>query len=164
MRDVLLQQRDSRQARISLGRFATEKAVELEFKAVQDLYAALARLANAHEACRPTFESVPANETLQEREERMLKDAIALQTALADTQRLLDTVRLFIPDELHDVISESMRPAHKEIVDISVYRDDRFTPAGYLRASDIREQGYKVRFAAEKALRERLEELKRLPD
>jgi hypothetical protein len=164
IRNSLVQQRDSRQARIGLGRFATERALELEFKAVADVYAALARLRDAHDSCRPMFGFAPVGETAEEREERYNKGASALWEAFANAQRLVDTVKLFIPEALCKVIQASMEPAHNKLVDISVYTEDRFTTGGMVRALKIRENGKEVRIQAEKALRDRLEELKRLPD
>jgi hypothetical protein len=162
-RDELNQKRDSRQAKIGQSNYATQKALEIEFKSVQDMYAVLARLRLAMDACRPFSGRVPANETPEQEHDRLMNPVWELIRSRDDLLRLIRTTKLFYPDSIYESVDACLAPADVEIH--SIFSDGApFSISGYLAAQKNREAFYPLGRRAENSLRERLDELKRLPE
>jgi hypothetical protein len=162
-RDELNQKRDSRQALIGQSNYATQKALEIEFKCIQDIYAGIAELQIGMDNCRPFMTHTPASESQEERFDRMMKPIHELNKARNDMLHLIATTRLFYPENIYDAAAACLKPVTSELLDFKTF-EDSFTPAGILRAQDNREAFYPLATHADRLLRQRLDELKRLPD
>lgn len=161
VRHAFNKERDSRQALIGQSNYATQKALEIEFQAIQDLYAGLARLRVAMDNCRPWVDRVPLNETPEQKNARMTKPAKEVNDARYDLVLLMAKTKLFYPESVYEAIAACLPPATREVLDI--LKSDAFDGSGFSRAQDNREAFYPLETRAGMLLRQRLNELKRLP-
>lgn len=163
LKDELNQKRDSRQALISHSNYATEKSLELEFKAIEDIFAGIARLEIGMSNCRPRFDPSHPDEDAGIKRKRMMKPARELNNARNDFLRLIATTRLFYPESLYEAARACLQPVDDELVQIFVFEDDPFSSAGIEQADKNREQFYPRATQLSVLLRQRLAELKQLP-
>lgn len=113
--------------------------------------------------CRPFYDRIPANETPDQKNERMSKPATELEKARYEMLCLVETTKLFYPEAIFEAVVACLPPITAEIVDI-VSSEDAFLVGGHLRAQRNRESFSPLARRASNLLRERLDELKRLPD
>lgn len=163
LKDALGQRRDSRQALIAQSNYATQKALELEFKAIQDIYEALGELDIALANWLPYNQVVKANETMEEMQERMSRTAQPLGTARDNTLRLITVTKLFYPLSIYEAVEACLQPVTAELFNIIRFRNDDLSES-IERAEANRDRFSPLATHARSLLRQRLEELKRLPD
>jgi hypothetical protein len=161
-RDELNQKRDSRQALISQSNYATQKSLELEFKAIQDIYEALGELDIAFSNWLPYNQIVPLNETTEQMRERMFHMAKPLGEARNKTLRLTIVTKLFYPQAVCAAVQSCLDPVTAELFNLRS-RNENLGEA-IERAQSNRDRFHPIAAHARKLLRERLDELKRLPD
>jgi hypothetical protein len=155
-------ERDSRQAQIDRSNYATQRALEIELKAIQDMYAGIARLRLAMESSRHPNPRIRPT-TPQEQIEILPGHTRELDKASGDMLRLIMTTRLFYPGELFEAAVACLKPVTDEVVDIQTHKDYG-SPEWLDRARQNREAFYPLEERAGNLLRERLEEFKRPPE
>jgi hypothetical protein len=164
-RDRFNQRRDTRQARITHSNYATQKAVELEFQAIVDLHAGIARLTLAMDNCRPFSGFSPSGETEREPRARLIEPVNRLAGARNDFLTLLANTELFCPQFVHDAAKNCLRPVWLEVLQVFASGDhDPFSPIGFLQSQKNKEQYGPLARTAKNALQTRMEQLKRLPE
>jgi hypothetical protein len=156
-------ERDSRQAQIDRSTYVAQKTLEIEFKALQDIYAGIAELQIAMDNCRPYMTQVPASESPEERVDRLMKPVQQLNKARNEMLHLIATTRLFYPQNIYEAAAECLKPVTRELLDFKTF-EDSFTPKGVERAQQNRELFYPLATNVDRLLRLRLDELKQLPD
>jgi hypothetical protein len=162
VRHAFNKERDSRQAQIDRSTYATQRALEIEFKAIQDMYAGIARLTMAMESSRP-FNQILLPSSKEGMIEMRVSHTSELDKASGDLLRLISTARLFYPSNLFEAAMACMSPVERELVDVYTHKDFD-SPEALDRARQNREAFYPLATRAGNLLRERLEELKRPPE
>ena len=93
-----------------------------------------------------------------------MKPALELQSARNDFLILIATTKLFYPESIHEAARACLPPITDELLQIFAFEDNPFSAAGFSQAQHNREEFYPRAIQAENLLRDRLEQLKRLPD
>jgi hypothetical protein len=162
VRHAFNKERDSRQAQIDRSTYATQRALEVEFKAIQDMYAGIARLTMAMESSRP-FNQILLPSSKEGMIEMRVSHTSALDKASSDLLRFISTTRLFYPSNLFQAAMACLSPVERELVDVYTHKDFD-SPEALDRARQNREAFYPLATQAGHLLRGRLEELKRPPE
>jgi len=117
VKDELTQKRDSRQALINQSNYATQRALEIEFKAIQDIYAGIAELQIAMDNCRPYMTEATVSESPEERFERLTKPVMALNKSRNSMLHMIAITKLFYPENIYEAATACLTPVTRELVD-----------------------------------------------
>jgi hypothetical protein len=162
LKDELEKKRDSRQALITQSNYATQKALEIEFKVIQDLQSRMVRLQGVIHDWEPYG-------TGRESDVRggspSSSGALArpLDSAREDLLRLCREMKPFFPEPIFDAITACLGPVQDEFVNILTWDRNRMTEA-VSRSLTNRNQFEPLAAEANKLMRERLAFLQRIPE
>jgi hypothetical protein len=168
LKDELGQKRDLRQALIERGTLATQKALEFEFKVIQDLQSGIVRLHELMSDWGPYMEPDFVNDTKWTKLVRMIEHAKPLQTAHDDLLRVCKEMKPFYPESIYEAVEKCLQMAREEIHNLHtceiVTTDSETFREVTQRAQENRNAFEPLSAVAYNLMREHLASLRRMPD
>jgi hypothetical protein len=168
LKDELGKKRDSRQALITQSTLATQKALEIEFKVIQDLQSGIVRLHDLMFDWGPYMEPDLPDDTQWTKLARMIEHAKPLEKAHDDLLRVGREMKPFFPESIYEAVERCLHSSRAEISNIVaveiVTGDGANMREATRRAQENRNEFEPLAAAANNLMRERLAVLKRIPD
>jgi hypothetical protein len=163
MKDELNQRRDSRQALIGVSALAMGKAFEIEFQAINDIDAAFLNLST-----NVFMFSSDATWIRQEASER--ERTVAVAGELAESNRtifaLLTTAKRYIPETLYRAVFDCIKTVSEQNTQVIqiIPPSDTVSEEERQQIQSLMQPCLPLVYLADTAIKQRLQELKRLPD